>query len=155
MDSKTRKTIYNYTNNILKISFYKSKLAITTSISLVLLLFLSIIIFILISNYFTLTIDDFKISQQLGNFDSNFEILKIDGNLITIKNDFSNNLDLTSISIFNTNCITYIPSEINLGTSTIDISTCTENLSLETIYTVKIITKHGIKIENEILYSLP
>jgi hypothetical protein len=134
-------------------NFYNNKSAISTIIVLILLLFMSIIIFTMVSNFFDFSLNDFKINQELGNFETNFEIINIDGNLLTLQNNFINNLEINSMVVDNIEC-SFTPNKINLGTTIINTGNCVENLSLETIYSVIIGTNYGFVIENEILEPL-
>lgn len=152
MDSTNKKIKIN--SNIFNSKFFKTKKAMSTILVLILLLLMSVYIFVLISNHFKSTTDDFKITQQLDNFEQNFEIIKISGSTITIKNSFRDNLKLDSIKINGVSCD--LPINImDIGTSGLTINNCQTGLSLNTIYPVIIQTDFGVKIENEILETLP
>jgi hypothetical protein len=143
----------NKFNLVFKNQFFKNKCAISTALVLILLLLMSMFIFLLISNFLELTIDNFKIDQQLDNFDSKFEIIGINGNLLTIENKFRDNLKINSINIGSIECNFY-PYTIDIGRKIINVGSCAKNLSLEQIYQIIFQTQYGVINENEIFGSL-
>ncbi|NQZ84252.1 MAG: LamG domain-containing protein [Nanoarchaeales archaeon] len=147
--SKLKKNIFSIFSTI----YNHSKKAISTVVSLSLLLLTSIIIYTIVSSYFDLTLNTFELDNEFKNFDSEIEIIKVDGAILTLKNDFKNNLKLTSIKISHKEC-TLSSNTIPLGISELDIGDCTKDLSLETIYPIIISTQYGVIFENEIFNKI-
>jgi hypothetical protein len=122
---------------------FRSKKGITAVVSIVFLMLLSITAYIYLQNWY------FNIDSNIQNdvytkeVSQNLEVRKIEGSLLTIKNDFGDDFKINSIKIDGVECNTqdYIIDE---GIATIDIGSCTKGLNEVIPYSVSLFTNYGM-----------
>lgn len=139
--------------DLIKKNMKNNNRGISTVVVLALLLLMSFGIFLILSDFFEVSLNELKITQELSNNEQKIEIISIDGQNLKLVNNYIKNLEIISITINNVECPN-LPTIIGLDTQTVNIGTCTTDLSLETIYPVIIEIDNLVIIENEILHSL-
>lgn len=122
---------------------YFNKKAISGVIVVVLLLVVGIVSYIYLQNWFVTYKSDIDVKINSKDISKSLEIIKIESTDMLLKNDYVDNLIISSIKIGGTECINK-NYEVDIGLAILDIGSCTVNLESVKAYDVAIITDYGI-----------
>lgn len=121
----------------------KSKNGVVAMISVVFLLLISVTAYIYLQNWYLSKQSNLEAEIYSKDISENLEVKKIQGTLLTMKNDFRDDLEINSVMINGVECITQNYS-VDEGIATIDIGSCTKGLLEVTPYSVALFTNYGL-----------